>query len=221
MLDFLTKTIIVTGHYGSGKTNLAVNLALDLKKQGKKVVLVDMDIVNPYFRSADFGELAKQNDIQLVASQYANSNVELATLSHGLSGRLNEEETFILDVGGDETGAIALSQYVHRISQIPYTMLCVVNRFRSVQRMPEEDARLLKEIETTSRLSVTHIVNNSNLGPITTPEDIAGSVDWARQVAVISGKQLAFSAARRDIAENMKNTTGIYPVDIHVKTVWQ
>jgi len=220
VLDFLKKTIVVTGHYGTGKTNLSVNLAVDLQKQRKQVVLVDLDIVNPYFRTADFKSFARKRGFELYAPPYANSNVDLPMVTAELGARLGGEATVIVDVGGDDSGAMALGGYASRIAQTPYTMLYVINRFRTMIGAPEDAAALMKQIEAASRLTVTHLVNNSHLAGLTRREDLESSRDYARQVSRITGKPLAFTAVRRDMADNL-GMQDIYPVDIHVKTPWQ
>ncbi|MCL2069021.1 MAG: P-loop NTPase, partial [Oscillospiraceae bacterium] len=123
-------TIIVTGHYGSGKTNLAVNLALDLRKQGRSVTLADLDIVNPYFRAADFIGLAKANDIGMMFPPYANSNLDLPSLTIALGEKIGGGGTLIIDVGGDDAGATALGRYAPGLAGTDYDMIYVVNKNR-------------------------------------------------------------------------------------------
>jgi len=220
MLEFLEKTILVTGHYGSGKTNLSVNLAIDLKKQGRQVVLVDLDIVNPYFRTADFKDLMQQKGIELFASPYANSNLDLPILTAQLGARLGGGDTVIVDVGGDDSGATALGGYAPRILQNPYSMLYVINSYRYMTRQATEATGLMKAIEKSSRLRVTHLVNNSHLSHLTTKEDVERSLPYANLVAEQTGKPLAFTAAKRDVAKELAHLTDIYPVDIYVKAPW-
>ena len=106
----LGRIIAVTGHYGSGKTNLAVNLAVDYAKAGDRVCIIDLDIVNPYFRTADFTELFRQHDIKLIAPQFANTNLDIPSLGIDMAAVINSCDRLIIDVGGDDSGAIALGQ---------------------------------------------------------------------------------------------------------------
>ena len=157
--------VIITGHYGAGKTNLAVNLAREMAKTGP-ASLYDLDIVNPYFRSADFSQTLSAAGVTVVAPEAANTNLDLPALSGRLEAALRTgERRLILDVGGDDAGAVALGRFAPLLEQREYQMWYVVNRFRYLTRVPEEAVGLLREIETASRLRVTHIVNNSNLGP--------------------------------------------------------
>ena len=102
------KITVITGHYGCGKTNVAVNIALKLAAEGKKVTVVDLDIVNPYFRTADFGELFDGKGIELIVPMYANSNLDIPALSFDLGAIINGSSYTVIDVGGDPEGAIAL-----------------------------------------------------------------------------------------------------------------
>ena len=107
----MIKIIIITGHYGCGKTNIAVNIALKLAEKGEKVTVVDLDIVNPYFRTADFGELFGSRGIELAVPMYANSNLDIPALSFDLGAIINGGGYTVIDVGGDPEGAVALGRY--------------------------------------------------------------------------------------------------------------
>lgn len=110
MFDF-EKTIAITGHYGSGKTNLAVNLAVDFAKSGEKVTIIDLDIVNPYFRTADLAGLFDEHGIKLIAPQFANTNLDIPSLSIDMAAVIDGCDRLVIDVGGDDSGAAALGQY--------------------------------------------------------------------------------------------------------------
>lgn len=217
----LEQTIIVTGHYGSGKTNLSLNLALKLREQGEAVTLADLDVVNPYFRTADFKDIAKRHDIALLASDYANSNLDIPSLSGSLDAKLGAAGTLIIDVGGDDAGAFALGRYAPRIAEKPYSMLYVVNAYRYLMQEPQDAADLLAGIEKASRIKATHIANCSNLGVETTAQDIRKSIPYAEQVSALTNRPLLFTAARTDIAHELTAIENILPISIYVKTPWQ
>jgi hypothetical protein len=220
LLDFLADTIIVTGHYGTGKTNLSVNLAYALRDRGEPVTVADLDIVNPYFRTADFKQSMGDQGIGFIASAFAGSSLDIPSLSPALDARIGGKGRLIVDVGGDDAGAYALGRYAARVAEKPYTMLYVINAFRYLTREPEESAAMLREIEAASRLKATHIVNNSNLSTVTTPGDIESSGAYARSVSAITGVPLAFTAVRRDVYDQLTDKQGYYPVDIYVKAPW-
>jgi energy-coupling factor transporter ATP-binding protein EcfA2 len=219
-INDLGSTVIVTGHYGSGKTNLCLNLALLLRESGRGVTLADLDVVNPYFRTADFKAIAEQNGVHLITPGFAGSSLDLPALTGELDASLGGKNTVIIDVGGDDDGAHALGRYAPRIRQGPYDMLFVASFFRYLTRTPKEALAVLSAIEAASRLEITGIVNASNLGPSTVREDIEASLSRAEELAAISGKPLLFTAAGRNIAGAITGGGNILPVDIYVKAPW-
>lgn len=216
MYDF-KRIIIITGHYGSGKTNIAVNLALYLKKQAENITVIDLDIVNPYFRTADFKELFAENDIALVTPIYANTNLDIPALPAKIDAAIASTKGYIIiDVGGDDAGAIALGRYSKAIAEAGYDMLYVINKCRYLTKTAPEASELLYEIEATSRLKATGIVNNTNLGEMTTAETIQTSNEFTNDVCKETGLPLIFSAVKKEIAQ-----PNDFPVDIFVKSTWQ
>ena len=194
---------VITGHYGAGKTNLAVNLALETARSGK-TTLFDLDIVNPYFRSADFTDTLRGSGVIVEAPAAANTNLDLPAISGRLEAALRTgEHSLILDVGGDDAGAVALGRFAPLIRQRGYRMWYVVNRFRYLTRTPQEAAELLREIEAASGLTATDVVNNSNLGPETTADDITEGYRFASEVSRLTGLPLLFTAVRRDLAASV------------------
>lgn len=222
MIDSMKRITIVTGHYGSGKTNFAVNLAVDLCRKGKSVVLVDLDIVNPYFRSADFKEQLTEMGIEMICPVYANTNLDIPALGADIYSVFNKDDGryIIFDVGGDDAGAAALGRYSHLIQQEEFDMLYVVNCYRYLTRHPQEALEILWEIETTARIPVTGIVNNSNLGSQTTIQDITNAMEYGAEVAALAGVPITANAVRRDLAASLTEKL-VYPVDIYVLPPWE
>ena len=108
----MKRVTLFAGHYGSGKTNIAVNYALFLREQGKDVVIADMDIVNPYFRTKDSTDVLESAGIELISPQFANSNVDLPALPQEMYKTVQDRSKFsVLDIGGDDRGAYALGRY--------------------------------------------------------------------------------------------------------------
>ncbi len=192
---------ILVGHYGSGKTSLAASIALDLRSRGNRVAVADMDIVNPYFRTADCRALFDNKGIELIASPYAGSNVDLPALPKELYTLLADKETFrILDVGGDDRGAVALGRYVPEIKSSGYAMLFTVNFYRPLTRTAEEALSVLREIEAACGLAVTAIVNNSNIGPETAAKDVLSTVSEAERLGALSGLPVQFTSVDERLA---------------------
>ena len=225
MLEKCRRIIAVVGHYGSGKTNLAVNLAVDLKAAGKQVVLVDLDIVNPYFRSADFAGLMQEKGIETILPVYARSNLDIPALTAQLDGAIDTGKTLVIDVGGDDAGAAALGRYSHAIREAGgCDLLCVVNQYRYLTRTPEQADEILEQIQAASRMQVTGVVNNSNLAYETSAEDVLATIPFAQQVADRYRVPLVFTTVRRDLFQAAKQADvhrEFYPVDIYVKKIWE
>jgi hypothetical protein len=175
---------IITGHYGAGKTNFAVNLALLLAKTGKTAVC-DLDIVNPYFRTADFEKLFSDRNIELLASIYANSNVDTPAISFDLGRAAADNVNLVIDVGGDDEGAKALGRYKDIFAA--YEMYYVVNFRRYLTRTAEEAYAVMKEIEAASGFTHTAIVNNTNIGTENSVSVLEQSKNEADKLSKMSG----------------------------------
>jgi len=194
---------IVCGHYGSGKTNVAVNLAL-LAKQcfpAHEVAVADIDIVNPYFRTADAAERLRRSGVLPLIPEFANSNVDIPSLPQHLFRLFEpgkERRISFVDVGGDD-GAVALGMYQKHIEEAGYAMLYVISMYRPLTADPEEAALLMREIEEASRLKCTAVVNNSSIGCETTADDILASVEWAHACADACGLPLACHSYYADL----------------------
>ena len=200
--------VIVSGHFGSGKTNISVALALEFKRMGKSVTLVDLDIVNPYFRAADAEELLRSNGIKCINPEFANTNVDVPSLGSEIQSVFVSAEdpnsVAIFDVGGDN-GAAALGRYKRDFDRIGYDMLCVVSKYRPLSETPELAIESVKEIEYCSRLRCTHIINNSNIGGETTLEDIENSFEYSERICELTSRPEAFTCAlRSDFSDTLK-----------------
>lgn len=166
------RLVIVCGHYGTGKTNVAVNLAKTAAKSGRRVCIADLDIVNPYFRSADNAAELSALGVRCIIPQFANTNVDIPSLPAELSSAFYGDELCIIDVGGDD-GAVALAVYRDRIISCGYDMLYVYNACRPLIAETDDAVTSLREIEALSGLKVTGIVNNTNLGSKTTVQTVS------------------------------------------------
>lgn len=194
---------IVTGHYGSGKTNISVNMALNLVKSGKKVTIVDLDIVNPYFRTADFKDMLIKNNVNVITPVYANTNLDIPALPAQINSIFDSKDSYVvIDVGGDDAGAIALGRYSNNISKEDYDMYYVINKYRFQTKDENETVELLSEIESCARLKATKLINNSNLGEETTYQTVFNSLDYVEKVSNITKLPVAFTCIKEDINEN-------------------
>lgn len=194
---------ILCGHYGTGKTNCAVNMAMDLKRQYPKVAVADLDIVNPYFRTKDSEAEFEKAGIELICSRYANTNLDIPALPENLYRITENRDTkMILDIGGDDSGAIVLGRLASAIlDENDYEMLTVINKYRPLTPDVESTVEVLREIEAASRIPFTGIVNNSNLGEETMPEDVAASLKYAEDVASAMGIPVVMTTVKADLYE--------------------
>ena len=211
---------LFAGHYGSGKTNIAVNYALALAREGKSVCIADLDIVNPYFRTADSAKELEAAGVELICSQFANSNVDLPALPAEAYRLVQDKNTYgVMDIGGDDRGAYALGRYVPAMkAEGDYRMVFVANCYRPLTRTPEEAMEVMGEIEAACGLRFTHIVNNSNLGPETSAQTVLDSLDYVNQLCALSGLPLFAHTAEESVAkELMGQLSNVFPLQLQEK----
>ncbi|MBR5524724.1 MAG: hypothetical protein IKU51_05625 [Clostridia bacterium] len=192
MLHNGKRLTILCGHYGTGKTNVAVNLALSMAGQGQPVTVADLDIVNPYFRTLDSAAAFDAAGIRLICSRFANSNVDIPSLPSDLYAITDDKShRVVIDVGGDDSGAMVLGRLAPAIvAENDYEMLLVINRYRPLTPDIPSTVEVMGEIEAAAGLRFTGIVNNSNLGMETTAADVLASADYAVGVAAAAGLPL-------------------------------
>ena len=211
---------ILCGHYGTGKTNCAVNMAMDLRRQCPKVAVADLDIVNPYFRTKDSEEEFEKADIELICSRYANTNLDIPALPENLYRITEDRDTkMILDIGGDDSGAIVLGRLASAIlEENDYEMLTVINKYRPLTPDVESTVEVLREIEAASRIPFTGIVNNSNLGEETVPEDVLASVRYAEDIASAMGIPVVMTTVKEDLYEELAGKIpNLFPLRLQKK----
>ena len=217
---------LFAGHYGSGKTNVALAYARMLKRSGEDVAIADLDIVNPYFRTRDSAADLRAEGIELVVSEFANSNVDFPAMPKEIYALTAPPEVgaecqtprakVVIDVGGDDRGALALGRYVPDIKQEgDYEMLAVVNASRPLTRTPQDTVEVLGKIEAACRLPFTGIVNNTNLGLQTTAGTVLGSVPYAEEVAALMKLPVRFTCATAAIAAELEGKVeNVLPLEI-------
>ena len=194
---------LFAGHYGSGKTNIAVNYAMKLAKEGKDVVIADLDIVNPYFRTKDSAAVLEAAGVKLISPQFANTNVDLPALPAEAYRLVQDRSSFaIMDIGGDDRGAYALGRFVPSIlEEGNYRMIFVANSYRPLTRTPEEALEVMREIEVACGLRFTDIVNNSHLGNFTDAQTVLDSQDYIQKLCELSGLPLYMTTVRADLLD--------------------
>ena len=208
------------GHYGSGKTNIAVNYALTLAREGKRVCIADLDIVNPYFRTADSAAVLEKAGITVISPKFANSNVDLPALPAEAYRLVTDKESFaVMDIGGDDRGAYALGRYAPAIlEENNYCMAFVANPYRPLTRTPEAALEIMREIENACGIPFTHIVNNANLGCETTPETVLEALPYMEALSDLSGLPLWLHTAQAAVAQALEDKLSpVLPMQLQEK----
>lgn len=216
----MKKINIVTGHYGSGKTEFAINYALKLKDFFGSSVICDMDIVNPYFRTNDAVSFLNDEGVSVIAPEYANTNLDLPSLPSDIISVFSENSPpSVLDVGGDDDGAIALGQFYPYISKEDYEMFFIINALRPDTSMAEDIIKLIRDIEYASRCKVTSIVNNTNLSYLSSVKDIKDSLKLIDEVSNLTGINVKYISGTEDILSKLPQELKekIFPIKLFMQ----
>ncbi len=196
---------LFAGHYGSGKTNIAVNYAMLLAEEGKNVCIADLDIVNPYFRTKDSEKELTEKGITLISPRYANTNVDLPALPAESYRLVQDKSIFgVVDIGGDDRGAYALGRFADAIKEEGnYRMAFVINRHRPLTSTVEDTVEIMREIEAASGIQFNCIVNNSNIGSETTAKTVLDSVAYAEAVSCETGLPIWLNTVEKSLVEGV------------------
>ena len=213
----IKRVTLFAGHYGSGKTNIAVNWAKYLKAQNKPVTIVDLDIVNPYFRTKDSQKEFEELGIKLICSQYANTNLDIPALPKEIYGAIADKNSYlIMDIGGDDVGAVAMGRYTPSIlEENNYEMIYVANCYRPLTKTPQDTLEVMREIEVASGIPFTAIINNSNLGVETTPEDVVKSYMYAQELSNMSNIPVLYTTVNNSIVNDIGDKVpNVFPLEL-------
>lgn len=224
--------VLITGHYGCGKTNLTINLAIALANVGRDVTVVDLDIVNPYFRISDNTTKLARYGIDMIAPTFAGTVLDTPSLGANVRNALvaaaNGGTTVLVDIGGDPDGAIALGRYRNIIKETNYQLLYVINQRRYQTSNAAEALEVLDEIQRASGLVATHIVDNTHLKQQTTVATVLDALPFAHDVAKQADAPLSFVTAPIQIAAeveaamaSLSQPVDVMPVTAYVQTPWE
>lgn len=215
---------IVTGHYGSGKTEFSINYAISKAMQGEKVLLADLDIVNPFFRSREKKKFLSQWGISVISSSVAEEGgADLPALSPQLMS-LFIKPLFekVIDVGGDATGARVLSRFREYFSASPYEMWMVVNANRPETQTAEQVIAFMESIERSSRLKISGLINNTHMMKETTLQDVYKGDELCRKVKDRTGTDIRFTCTFNNPCRNPSDGLEgeMMPIKVYVSPSW-
>lgn len=198
------RILVLVGNYGSGKTEISLNLALKLARRGEKVTLVDLDIVNPYFRSSERTELLEKEGVKVYAPSFAMSTVDVPSLPADIQAVFaDKSRRVIFDVGGDDTGAAALGQYKPYFDQDDVEVLFAVNAFRPLSGDADSVCDLMLRVAGRSRLSPTAVINNANVAWETEESDLVRGEELLREVSTRMNLPIGYLCAKQDILDKL------------------
>ena len=214
---------IITGHYGSGKTEYAVNLALHLAETTENVALADLDIVNPYFRSYEQTQRMQDAGIRVIVTSCGGVADIPAINPEVMSIFQQEKWTGILDVGGDPIGARVLARFSHMLPEEVYDLLFVLNANRPETKDVDCALQYMRGIEAECLLKVTGIVNNTHLCTETTVEEIFKGAALAQALSEKTGLPIVHHAVQKKFAQQAqeKLKEPVLPMNIYMKKPWE
>ncbi|MFV9510768.1 hypothetical protein [Tepidibacillus sp. LV47] len=218
---------IFTGHFGSGKTEISINFALKIKEEYEKVALTDLDVINPYFRSREVSFLLEEKGIELISPKGQLATADLPIVSGEIYRVLHDPNYhLIIDVGGDKDGATALGQYFNDIKDQDHQMIFVVNINRPYVSTVERICETIQNIENASRLRVTGLVNNTNLGLESTIEHVQAGYEITKEVSKKLNIPFLFSTVSDHLMEEIKKQTfrndlPVIPIHRFMRLPWE
>ena len=220
----MSRIRVFTGHFGSGKTEIAINYAIYLAKQGHKVAIVDIDIVNPYFCTRDVKGVLDSHGIRLICADPNLSNAELMVVPAEVKAIFNDKSyEVVVDIGGDDQGAVVLGMYNRYFKEEPYDMYFVVNNNRPFTEDAGAAAEYMAAIERVSRLKVTHLISNTNLSYETTSDDIIRGDAETVKLSEMTGLPYAYTVCAAGLADEIEGRVhgDIFPIDIYMRPPWR
>ena len=216
-----TRIKIIVGHYGSGKTELALNMARSIRASGRRTALVDLDIVNPFFRSAEQGAWLKDNGIRLLAPTFALTAVDIPALPAEILSVFSDAElNTVFDVGGDDAGALALGRYKRYFEESGYELIYVVNRFRPRSGTVSEIMEMMRRVSECARLQPTGLINNSNLGEMTDQKTMEEGHELLMAVSRESGLPLLCDSTAAEAVVPHEDGTPLYRIERITRPEW-
>ncbi|MCL6634512.1 MAG: hypothetical protein K6T29_01930 [Peptococcaceae bacterium] len=213
---------IFTGYFGSGKTEIALNYALRIREKGERVTVVDLDLLNPYFRTRTVRDFLEAREVEVVSPRGRLAGADVPALPPEIYGVLEGNRGYgVFDVGGDDIGATALGRFKSHLTAGAFNLFFVVNTCRPFTRDVDGIASVLRGVERAARLQVSALVGNSNLGPETDVPVVLEGLRVVTEAARRLGLPVAFAGVLRDLAGALGDVgVPLLPLDLHMKPPW-
>jgi hypothetical protein len=215
----MKRITFISGHYGSGKSEFSVNLAITKSVQ----TLIDLDIVNPYFRSRELKTLLEEHQIELVASSVENSiGSDLPFIAKAVYNPFfNQQQTAIIDLGGDAVGARLIRQFSELIDHNEVDLLICINVYREETSTPDKIEKMIRDIEQSGGLKVTGLINNSNFIRDTNYDDLMYGQKVIETVANKLNLKLVYTGVYEDILTSCQALMGeVLPLKLYLRKKW-
>lgn len=218
-----SRLTIIIGHFGSGKTEFAVNLALRLREHHDHVALADLDVVDPYFRSRERAELFARRNIRLISSSQTCADADLPSMPPEVMVLMDDPTIHgVLDIGGDASGARILARYRHRLKACGARVYCVINANRPLTDTAPKTIRYIRSMEAASGMMVDGLVNNTHLCDKTELEDILTGAAMAREVSTETGIPIVCHTAAGNLAATAgEHVQPVFPLELYMKKPWE
>lgn len=220
----MKRITVITGHFGSGKTEFSVNLAMRLKKEYEKVALLDLDIANPYFRSRERQRMLEEAGIHVYYNTFGYDITEdLPAISAVLRAPLEDPECItVVDVGGNDSGSRVLKQFRKYFSTEDSQLLCVLNANRPETDSSEGMIEHIRSIENETGLKVAGLINNTHLLMETTPQDVVDGYEICSEVSYITGIPLVWNVCWSEHLGHIRRIEkgALYPINLYMRPVW-
>ncbi|MBN1947904.1 MAG: tyrosine-protein kinase family protein [Bradymonadales bacterium] len=221
----LANVIALIGNFGSGKSEVAVNLALTLAAEGRKVAIADLDVVNPYFRCREAMDLLASHDIELVMPDTRYFSADLPIVVPRIKAIIERpDDCSILDVGGDDVGATVLASLADAFRSVRHDFLQVINLSRPFTDTVEGCLAIGRQIERAARLTITGLVGNTHLMDETTPEHLAEGYAFVQEVSRTTGLPVKFVTVDRSLMASVPVddwSCPVLPLTRHLLPPWK
>jgi len=213
-LRFSRNVIVIVGGFGSGKSEVSINLARHLAVTSDgPVAIADLDIVNPYFRSREAAAALASLGIKSLVPAGAYATADLPIILPEIKSAIQRAEgKLILDVGGDDAGARVLSSLADAFAPGQYDMLFTVNAYRPFTSDLKGALKIMGEIEKAGKLKFTGLISNSHLIEQTTTAEVMHGVDLVQQLSEAAGLPVCFVSAFESVLKALDRTLVPYPV---------